>query len=74
MTCIGPVSMNESLLLPISNEVYGKVMFYTCLSFCPQGEGVTMTETPLDRDLPDRDPLDRDPQTEITLYREPPLQ
>ena len=28
------------MFLPPANEVWGKVMFYTCLSFCSQGEGV----------------------------------
>ena len=25
-------------ILPSANELYGKVMFYACLSFCSQGE------------------------------------
>ena len=34
--------------------------------------GVSLTETPLDRDPQDRDPLDRDPQTETHSDRELP--
>ena len=26
-----------SILLPLANEVWGKVLFYTCLSFCSRG-------------------------------------
>ena len=32
-------STTDTLLLPPTNEVWGKVMFYTCLSFCSQGGG-----------------------------------
>ena len=28
--------------LPPANEVWGKVMFYTCVSFCSRGEGVSI--------------------------------
>ena len=29
-------------LIPPPNEVWGKVMLFTCLSFCPRGEGVSV--------------------------------
>ena len=59
--------------------VQGNIFTGVCQSFCSQGEGVSLTETPLDRDPPRQrppwteTPLDRDPWTEtlLHLYREP---
>ena len=31
-----PLSLVQNLLLPPTNEVWGKIMFYTCLPFCSQ--------------------------------------
>ena len=31
-----------SVFLPSANEVWGKVMFYTCVSFCSQSWGVCL--------------------------------
>ena len=40
-------------------KFWGKVMF-SQVFVCPDGEGVSKTETPPDRDPPDTNPLDRD--------------
>ena len=50
-------------MLSPANEVSGKVM-YLHVSVCPRGRGLIetpWTETPLTRDIPDRDPQDRGP-------------
>ena len=59
-----------TFLLP-GNEVWGKLMLYSRLSFCLQGRNLPPDRDPLDRDTPrqsppelrvlsDRDPLNRD--------------
>ena len=68
------------ILLPPANEVWGKAIFSQA-SVCAQREkGVSLTETPLDRDPPprqrppgQRDHLDRDPLNRDPLDRETPL-
>ena len=41
-----PGISDKCSLLPPANEVWGKVMFYTCVSFCSLGEGVCPTQPP----------------------------
>ena len=68
------------ILLPPANKVWGKIIFSQA-SVCAQREkGVSLTETPLDRDPPlgrdtslDRDPLDRDPPGQKDPLNRDPL-
>ena len=80
-------SITVVYLPPATKLRQGNVFAPVCQSFCSQGEGVSVresplgrdpprqtpwTETPLDRDSPDRDPLDRDPWIETPLDRDSP--